>query len=153
MDISFKKAVKYDAELLIDINNRCYYDDYVRYGECPGYNVSVENMDKSLENEEVEKHIIYSGNIPVGAVSIHKLGRGKYYLGNLCIVPEYQHKGIGRSAIDFVLEHYEDLREIYLITPADKVENIGFYTKKCGFSIVGSEMDGNVEVLRFKYGK
>lgn len=39
------------------------------------------------------------------------------------------------------MEHYVDLRELSLITPADKLENVNFYTKKCGFNIIGTEMD------------
>lgn len=53
--------------------------------------------------------------------------------------------------MEFVLEHYVDLRELSLITPTDKLENVNFYTKKCGFNIVGTEIDGNVEVVRFEF--
>ena len=34
-----------------------------------------------------------------------------------------------------------------MVTPADKEQNIKFYTEKCGFEIGGKEMDGNVEVI------
>ena len=34
------------------------------------------------------------------------------------------------------------------LTPEDKEENIHFYTQKCGFSIAGTELDGNVRVAR-----
>lgn len=151
MKLIFKKASMDDCGLLIDINNKAYYDDYLRYGECPGYNVSIETMKESTENKDIEKHIIYADNIPVGAVSVRNLGNNKYYLGNLCIIPEYQHKGIGKSAIDFVLKTYTDLKELTLITPADKNENVNFYTRKCKFTITGEEMDGNVKVCRFEY--
>jgi hypothetical protein len=40
-------------------------------------------------------------------------------------------------------------KTIRLVTPVDKVENIDFYTKKCGFRLDGSELDGNVRVVRF----
>ena len=30
-----------------------------------------------------------------------------------------------------------------------KHENVRFYTEKCGFQIVGTEKDGNVELVRF----
>ena len=42
-----------------------------------------------------------------------------------------------------------DWEKITLVTPSDKEQNIKFYTKKCGFSIAGKEMDGNVEVTKF----
>lgn len=37
MNIRFVKAEIKDCELLIELNNKTYYDDYIRYGECPGY--------------------------------------------------------------------------------------------------------------------
>ncbi|MDO5517654.1 MAG: GNAT family N-acetyltransferase [Clostridium sp.] len=151
MNITYKKASLDDCELLIEINNKAYHDDYIRYGECPGYNVPIENMRSSLKNREIEKHIIYADDIPVGVTSVHNKGNNKYYLGNLCVIPEYQHKGIGKATIDFVLEHYTDLKELTLVTPADKIENVNFYTKKCNFMITGEEMDGSVKVARFDY--
>ena len=39
--------------------------------------------------------------------------------------------------------------KLTLVTPVDKSENIKFYTEKCGFDIVSTERDGNVEVARF----
>lgn len=33
MKLSYSKAVHDDADLLIDIYNSSFYDDYVRYGE------------------------------------------------------------------------------------------------------------------------
>ena len=37
MALTYREAVKSDADLLMDIYNSSFYDDYVRYGECPGY--------------------------------------------------------------------------------------------------------------------
>ena len=53
--------------------------------------------------------------------------------------------------VNFILKHYTHLIELTLVTPKDKVENVNFYTKKCGFNIIGTKMDGNVEVLRFEF--
>lgn len=70
-------------------------------------------------------------------------------MGCLCVVPEFQGKGIGTQAIKFVMSYYENWEKFTLITLADKSENIMFYTEKCGFDIVSTEMDGNVTVVRF----
>jgi ribosomal protein S18 acetylase RimI-like enzyme len=64
-------------------------------------------------------------------------------------MPQYQGKGIGTRAVKFLLEYYADWNKVTLVTPADKEENINFYTKKCGFKIEGYEMDGNVKVVQF----
>jgi ribosomal protein S18 acetylase RimI-like enzyme len=74
---------------------------------------------------------------------------GVYEITCLCIVPEYQGKGIGTRAVQFVIALYEDWEKITLVTPVDKKENVKFYTEKCGFRIVSTETDGNVELARF----
>ena len=67
----------------------------------------------------------------------------------MCVVPEFQGKGLGTQAIQFVKTLYEDWERITLVTPIDKRENIKFYTEKCGFNIASTERDGNVELARF----
>ena len=41
-----------------------------------------------------------------------------------------------------------DWKQITLVTPSDKKQNLKFYTEKCGFDIGGRVMDGNVEVTK-----
>lgn len=48
-----------------------------------------------------------------------------------------------------MLHSHPDWRKITLITPADKSENVRFYTERCGFSIGDITMDGKVEVINF----
>ena len=93
MKLEFTPAKKEDAELLVQISHASVYDDFIRFGVCPGYGKTV----------------------------------GK--CGNpSCNIP-------GTS--------------FYVITPAEKEENIRFYTQKCGFETDSSLMDGNVEEVRF----
>ena len=145
MSLKYIKAKKEDANMLIEIYNASFYDDYIKYGECPGYGKTKENMESSIE--KFPKLIIYCDDIPVGVISVENRGKGEYYLGCLCVIPRYQNKGIGTQAVKYMLSYYADWRKITLITPADKEENINFYTKKCGFTIDGTDMNGNVKVV------
>jgi len=43
--LSYRKAVKNDAELLINICNSAFYDNYIRYGECPAYGRTKKRME------------------------------------------------------------------------------------------------------------
>ena len=95
------------------------------------------------------KHIIFCDNKPVGCVSCIKLENGIYEIGCLCVIPEYQGKGIGTQAMQFVKTTLEDWKTLTLVTPIDKKENVKFYTEKCGFHIESIERDGNVELARF----
>jgi ribosomal protein S18 acetylase RimI-like enzyme len=147
MNLKYIQAKKDDADILIEIYNASFYDDYIKYGECPGYGRTKATMEASIEKSP--KLVIYCEDIPVGAISVVSKGNGEYYLGCLCVIPKYQSQGIGTQAFKFILDYYTDWNKVTLITPADKEENINFYTKKCGFKIVGTKMDGNVKVVHF----
>lgn len=147
MVLTYREAVKSDADLLIGIYDSSFYDDYVRYGECPGYGKTKGQMEASILR--FPKHIIMKDGIPVGVISLENRGNGQYFLGCLCIIPTYQGLGIGTKAFQYMLSICPDWKKITLVTPSDKEQNIKFYTKKCGFSVVDKEMDGNVEVTKF----
>ena len=147
MELEFRKAVRADAESLIDIYNSAFYDDYIRYGECPAYGRTKEMMEQSIT--DYPKFLIICDGRPVGCVSCREAEKGTYEVGCLCVVPEYQDKGIGTAAMEFIRSYYSDWNRFTLVTPVDKSENVRFYTQKCGFDIRSVEMDGNVKVARF----
>ena len=146
-ELEFRQADITDAELLIEIYNASFYNDYIKYGECPAYGKTKEVMEKSIKN--YPKFIILCDGSPVGCVSCKKIEERVYEVGCLCVIPKFQGKGIGTRAIEFVKSFYKDWDKFTLITPMDNSENIKFYTEKCGFNIVSTERDGNVEVARF----
>ena len=146
MKIEYRQAAIEDADVLAEIYNASFYDDFVRFGSCPGYGQTKESMEKSIMQRP--KHIILCDNEPVGCVSCIKLGNGVYKIGCLCVIPEFQGKGIGTQAIQFLKAHLEDWNTLTLVTPIDKKENVKFYTEKCGFHIESTERDGNVELVR-----
>ena len=147
MNIEYRKAEMADAQLLIEIYNSAFYSDYIKYGECPAYGNTKDSMEKSIIN--YPKFIILYDGKEVGCVSCKKVDDGIYEVGCLCVIPEFQGKGIGTQAIRFITSCYEDWEKFTLITPIDKEQNVKFYTEKCGFNIVSTEMDGNVKVARF----
>ena len=147
MEIEYREATPKDAGLLIDIYNASFYSDYVRYGTCPGYGNSKEMMEESIMRHP--KHIILCDAKPVGSISYTKLGGGEYEVACLCVIPEYQGKGIGTQAIRFLKTFLHDWKRLTLVTPIDKKENVKFYTEKCGFYIASTERDGDVTLARF----
>lgn len=151
MKLEFRKASLADAEQLIEIYNASFYDDYIKYGECPAYGKTKEVMEKSIL--DYPKFLILCNERPVGCVFCKKKEKKIYEIGCLCVIPEFQGKGIGTQAIEFVKEFYKDWEEFILITPADKLENVRFYSEKCGFNIESTEKDGNVKVVRLVLGK
>ena len=146
MTVSFKQASVDDAGLLVRIYNASFFSDYKRFGACPGYGKTVEMMEESIRLSS--KHIILCGSLPVGCVSCRPVGPREYEIGCLCVIPEYQGKGIGTRAVRFVQDHYDDWKRLTLVTPLRKRENIRFYTEKCGFRIAGTERDGDTELVQ-----
>ena len=147
MIIEYRSATKEDAELLVGIYDAAFYDDYLRYGTCPGYGNTKEYMEQSIT--DFPKYVIFSDGEPVGCISIKAMETGIYEIGVLCIIPKFQGKGIGTQAIRFIKSLHEDWEKFTLVTPIDKLENVKFYTEKCGFHIVSTERAGNVELARF----
>ena len=147
MIIDYKQATIADAGLLVDIYNASFFSDYIRFGTCPGYGKTIEMMEESIRL--YPKHIILYDKKPVGCVSCHPIAPQEYEIGCLCVIPEYQGKGIGTQAIRFVKNYYDDWKRLTLVTPLSKRENVRFYTEKCGFQIVGTERDANTELARF----
>lgn len=147
MEIEFKKADITDAELLIEIYNSAFYSDFIKYGECPAYGRTIDQMEQSIR--DFPKFLIMCDGRPVGCISCKAVETGLYEVGCLCVIPEFQGKGIGTAAMQFAKSHFKDWKRFTLITPVDKEQNVRFYTEKCGFKIQSTEMDGNVKVVRF----
>lgn len=99
MKVEFRKADTADAELLIDIYNSSVYDDYMKYGECPAYGKTQEMMRQSII--DYSKFLILYNGRPVGCISCKEAEKGIYEVGCLCVIPEFQGKGIGTAAMEF----------------------------------------------------
>ena len=147
MEIEFREADITDAETLIEIYNSAFYSDFIKYGECPAYGRTKEQMEQSIR--DFPKFLIMCDGRPVGCISCKAVETGLYEVGCLCVIPEFQGKGIGTAAMQFAKSHFKDWKRFTLITPVDKEQNVRFYTEKCGFKIQSTEMDGNVKVVRF----
>jgi len=147
MDIKFVRATIDDADVLINVRNQSFYADYIKYGECPGYSNSIESMISTILNRIMYK-IICNDQI-VGNISVRDNHDNTYYLGCLCIIPEYEDKGIGQQAIRFIESEFPDAVCWTLETPADKEKNHYFY-KKMGYIIVKEYMNGSVKVVLFE---
>lgn len=144
----YKNADINDLEVLIEIYNSAFYDDYLRYGQCQAYGRTIESMELSLKN--YPKIIAYKQDKAVGVISYGNEEPGKYYIGCLGVKKEEQGHGIGTSLMKFFMDNHTDWNEITLVTPKENELNIKFYTERFGFQIIGEEDDGIVVVLIFQ---
>lgn len=147
MNLTIMRASESDVKRLIEVYDLSFYSDYVKYGECPGYHRTEENMLNSIQNYYVYK-IIADDKI-VGAISVQNEKEDFYYLGALCVIPEYANKGIGKKAMAFLDKEFPNAKHWALETPSDKAENHYFY-KKFGYKVTKEYMDGNVQISFFE---
>jgi len=147
MGIKIERATVEDTNDLIEIQNKAFYSVFKKYGECPGYNRSYESMKSSIENAITFKILV--DDIIVGDIIVSDRQNGEYHLGGLCVIPEYENRGLGQKAIAFLDSYILNAKHWSLETRADKERNHYFY-KKCGFKVTGEFMDGNVKVVIFE---
>ncbi|MDO5521411.1 MAG: GNAT family N-acetyltransferase [bacterium] len=143
-ELAFEEARIEDAPLLVSLYNAAFYEDYITFGECPAYGRTIEQMEVSIA--AYRKQIIRYNQIPVGVISANEKDKGEFYIGCLCIIPEYQGLGLGTKALNYLRELHKGWKKLTLITPVDKEQNIRFYTEKNDFHIDGITMDGTVKV-------
>ena len=132
-ELCFRPAEEKDVPLLTDLYDRAFLEDFQRYGQCPGYGRSQEQMRDSLRR--VPKQILLFGGVPVGVLFYERRDDGSVYLGCLCT-----------RAFAHMLEECPEAHRFELVTPADKAQNIAFYTRKCGCRITGYGQGDNVTV-------
>ena len=64
MKIEYRKADIADAQVLVGIYNSAFYEDYVKYGECPAYGKTKEMMEKNPRLPETQATGITAFFIP-----------------------------------------------------------------------------------------
>ena len=148
MELTFKDAHWTDAEALIELYNAAFYDDYVKYGQCPGYGRSKDEMEVSILR--FPKTMACLDDKIVGVVSGQMVDIGVFEIGALCVHPEYQRKGIGKRLFEQFLTLCPNWKQIMLITPAGNSDAIRFYTEKCGMRVCGEELIDTVTVVRLR---
>ena len=61
------------------------------------------------------------------------------------MIPQFENRGIGKAAIQFIEEVITDAAHWIATTPADKRRNNSFY-KKAGYSRINEYMDGDIRL-------
>ena len=104
-------------------------------------------MKHSVEQRHTFK--IMDGDAIIGNCIVHDNGDGVYFLGCLCVVPTYEHQGVGQSAMEYLFAHFPQAKRWALETPLTKPRNHRFYQQQ-GFSIKEQYQDGSVAVCLFE---
>ena len=106
-------------------------------------------------NPEAWFRAIYAGDAPVGFLMLHDESlrpeprqRGYYFLWRLMIDKQYQGRGIGRRAVELLVDHVRtrpDARELFTSCHLGQGSPEAFYLM-LGFVRTGREVDGETEL-------
>lgn len=135
MQIRFVRACPFDTELVIKIQNEAFREDFERYGQCPSYQRSQKDTEDIIRRHY--DFLIYADEIAVGNMIVKLRGEGECHLTSLGVIPGYQRRGIGSSALAFLESQFAECEKFTLDTPADQEGNRLFY-QKAGYREVGS---------------
>lgn len=148
MNLEITRACQEDASELIEARNKSFYDDYVKFGDCPGYHIPLEDMIDKIRDFFVFK-ILHEGKI-IGDISVNKLGEGYYWIGCLEIIPEYQNKGLGSKVLGYIDAEFPDAKRWGLDTPVQNERNCRFYEKMGFLMVEDKEITGKLTLRLYE---
>lgn len=119
-----------DYEFVYEVKKNAY-KKYVE--ECWGEwieETQKKYFEKFIETVKDNTFIIFSGDTRIGFYNGELLDNGHYEVGNICIVPEFQGRGIGTKILKNILEKYKnyDIEIQYF-----KQNPVGNLYRKLGF--------------------
>ena len=99
-----------------------------------GWKAYTDNMDALREGFKNSLLVLgaYEDDNPLGLIRMVGDGHTIVFIQDILVFPEYQRKGIGTALIKEVLERYQDVRQIELVTD-NTPKTIAFY-RSLGFA-------------------
>lgn len=128
LSIDCKSATESDIASLIELEKLVLHDG--TYSP----NLEEKAWREELENNQV--YLIKSADELVGYISYEVKSPERVYISGLVINPTFQGRGIGKNALQFVLEKYADAKRIDLVTHPENhaaralYESLGFQIEK-----------------------
>ena len=145
MDIQLERATGDDAQTLLEMQKICFASHLQRYQdyETSPAMMRFERLKWQIEHENYYK--IVSDGLCVGAINIRALDvPGGYKLHVIYILPDFQGKHIGQTAIKLAEALFPDANSWCLETLADMPSNRHVYEK------MGYQFTGETETLNDK---
>jgi ribosomal protein S18 acetylase RimI-like enzyme len=142
MKLKIRKALEKDLEKISEILTKTWDDTYknilppevISHIKSNWHN--KENLKKQLNSNSILFNMIEIDDISIGIITV-KIKNKDFHLSRLYILPEFQGKGIGKYAINHLIDNYE-IDKITLDVEVSNQNAINFY-KKLGFNIDRSD--------------
>lgn len=129
MEVIITRASVKDADELMEAQNAAFESDFIKYGECPAYISERETMIEKISKAIFYKITMNDSKI-IGGIEIYPRNDFHYHLCTICVHPEYQNRGIGKNAIEFMLSKHPEPCIWSLVTPKDNPRTRYLYEKR-----------------------
>lgn len=113
---------------------------------------SVERIREKIDRANTTAYIFQLNNINVGWVRVTELEDKIYKISALCVLPEYQNRGIAQEALKRIESYHPDARKWILSTIFQEKGNCHLY-EKIGYVKVGELYQVNERMTLVGYEK
>jgi len=139
MNITIQRATGEDIDRLVPIQKRAFKRLYDIYGdEQSPYLRGTEEFDRWFDRGHGVYKIFADGMLAGGlTVFRSRTDAHEYYLARIYVAPEFQRRGIAKSAIKLCEKLYPDANRWFLDYPEDQIANRRCY-ESCGYVDTGS---------------
>lgn len=145
-DYELRKYNNEDYEFVYETKKNAY-KKYVE--ECWGKWDDLDQRNRFKDSMELtfdRTYIIFIDNKKIGFYQGQVVDEETYYIENICIIPEYQGKGIGTQILKSILEKYynKNIKIQYF-----KQNPVGNLYKKLGF-VPNGETEFHYQMIKYK---
>lgn len=142
------------ADIVHDIQKRSFkqlLDKYHDYDVNPAME-SIYMVKEKMDRANTTAYIFKLNDVNVGWVRVTELAEVTYKISALCVLPEYQNRGIAQEALKQIESHYPKAQKWILDTILQEKGSCHLY-EKLGYKKVGDLIPINERMTLVSYEK
>lgn len=128
MDYYIKEYIDYNEQEVLSLYKSVGWANYIQNPE----------MLKAAYNHSLKIYGAYSGEELIGIIRVVGDGFSVVFIQDLLVFPEYQRQGIGTALLKKIMEEYNDVYQLHLLT--DNTEKTVAFYKNLGF-VMDTDID------------
>lgn len=121
MDYNVKEYMDYNEQEILSLYESVGWDNYTKNPQ----------MLKEAYLHSLRIYAAYVDNKPVGIVRVVGDGSSVVFVQDLLVYPEYQRQGIGTALLKMIMEEYQNVYQMHLMT--DNTEKTIAFYQSLGF--------------------
>ena len=128
--ITFRKFKDNDYNYVYDVKKNAYKEYVIQYWNEWNEEDQKKYFENFINSVKENSYIIQYDNMDIGFYNGNIIETGNYEIGNICIIPEYQNKGIGTNIMKDIITLYKNTDielQCFKTNPVKKLyERLGF---------------------------